>query len=96
MAYPGGAEVEDAAFGREDGAVVGSEGGDRWVVDVRYEARGGVEGGVGGGVLSGEVGGVVGSGGVAGGVGCYAVGLGRGVVVVVIVVGGHGCYSGGC
>lgn len=60
------------------------EGGDCGVVDVGYEARGGVEVVVGGGVLSCEVGGGVGPGGVAGGVeGCF---------VRLVVVGRHGCH----
>lgn len=55
MADPRGAEVEDAAFGREHGGVVVPQRSDCCVVDVGYEARGAVEGWVWVGVLAGEV-----------------------------------------
>lgn len=55
VADPRGAEVEDAAFGREHGGVVVPQRNDCCVVDVGYEARGAVEGWVWVGVLAGEV-----------------------------------------
>ena len=75
---PAGAEVEDAAGAGEGLRVVGAQEGDGVVVDVGYEARGGVEGGVGGFVFAGEVGGGVGEGHVAGVVGACGEGGGGG------------------
>lgn len=93
MRYPAGAEIQDAAARGKVVGVVGAQAGDGGGVDVRDEARGGVEGGVGGVVEAGEGGGGVGVGGAGGGraervCGIVWRGLGR-------CGGGHGCCEEG-
>ena len=92
MADPAGAEIEDAPRPREVVRVVFSQQGDGVVVDVRHEARGGVEICVRGFVFAEEIARGVRPGGVAGlvavgWVGWWGGGAGAGG-------GGSGC--GGC
>ena len=91
MAHPAGAEVQDAAAGREGVRVVVAERADGVVVDVRDEAGRGVEIRVRGLVLALEVARRVGEGGVSGVVaeGRVGGGGGRGGTGA-----GRGCHSG--
>lgn len=57
MRCPTTAKVQDAASVRESGGIVGFQRSDGRIVDVVYEARGGVEVAVWSGVLALEVGG---------------------------------------